>query len=98
MRIASVVDPMAGTMSEDTLILNYVDLDATGAIGDFECTSVSYDGHQGHDIVLRTFGEQLVGVPIFAIPHSGRVQKPSQAAWTIRTAGRESDVAKLPHR
>ena len=43
-----------------------MDRDATAGILDWDCTGFTYDGHQGHDIVLRSFGEQDVGSPIFA--------------------------------
>jgi murein DD-endopeptidase MepM/ murein hydrolase activator NlpD len=58
--------PIAGTVWEDRFIINFVDLDPTTGILDWDCTDFTYDGHRGHDIVLRSFGEQDVGVPIFA--------------------------------
>jgi murein DD-endopeptidase MepM/ murein hydrolase activator NlpD len=58
--------PIAGTVWQDRFILNFVDLDPTAGILDWDCTDFTYDGHRGHDIDLRFFGEQDVGVPIFA--------------------------------
>jgi hypothetical protein len=58
--------PIAGTAWLDRFILNFVDLDPTGGILDWDCSAFTYDGHHGHDIDLRTFGEQDIGVPVFA--------------------------------
>src|SRR5262245_36240677 len=41
--------------------VNYVDLDPSAGILDWGCHSVSYDGHQGHDIVIRDFVEMDEG-------------------------------------
>jgi hypothetical protein len=58
--------PIAGTIWQDRFIMNFVDLDSSSGILDWDCTGFTYDGHQGHDLVLRHFGEQDVGVPVFA--------------------------------
>ena len=58
--------PIAGTVWDDRFINNYVDLDATTGIQDWDCTDWTYDGHTGHDIDLRSFGEMDIGVPVFA--------------------------------
>src|SRR5206468_8187108 len=58
--------PLAGTVWQDRFINNFVDLDPSSGILDWDCTGFTYDGHQGHDLVLRFFAEQDVGVPIFA--------------------------------
>ena len=58
--------PMAGTEWQDRFVNNFVDLDPTSGILDWDCTDFTYDGHQGHDISLRSFGEQDIGVPVFA--------------------------------
>lgn len=59
--------PMAGTAWLDRFINNFVDLNPEpGLIRDWDCTDFTYDGHLGHDLLLRTFGEQDIGVPIFA--------------------------------
>lgn len=58
--------PIAGTVWDDRFINNYVDLDATSGILDWDCTDWTYDGHTGYDIDLRSFGEMDAGVPVFA--------------------------------
>jgi murein DD-endopeptidase MepM/ murein hydrolase activator NlpD len=59
--------PIAGTEWQDRFVNNFVDLDPTSpGILDWDCTGWTYDGHQGHDIILRSFGEEDIGVPVFA--------------------------------
>ena len=59
--------PQAGTLWQDLLIFNYVDLDPTSGVRDWDCSNYTYNGHQGHDSDLRTFKEQEGGVPVFAV-------------------------------
>jgi hypothetical protein len=59
--------PTAGTLFADTYIGNYVDLDPTSGLLDWGCDEWTYDGHTAHDTEIRSFGEQAIGVPIFAI-------------------------------
>ncbi len=58
--------PMGSNWYRDALLGNFVDLDPTAGILDWDCSAYSYDGHRGHDNGIRSFAEQLVGVPIFA--------------------------------
>jgi hypothetical protein len=59
--------PMAGTLFADVYVNNYVDLDPTAGLLDWGCDEWTYDGHTAHDIDIRSFGEQAIGVPIFAV-------------------------------
>jgi hypothetical protein len=59
--------PQAGNQYEDLWISNYVDLDGSGGILDWNCTGYTYDGHDASDSIIRSFGEQALGVPIFAV-------------------------------
>lgn len=60
--------PLGAVFREDMAISNFVDLDTTaGSIQDFNCGIVTYDGHDASDSLIRTFDEQSVGVPIFAV-------------------------------
>ncbi len=58
--------PMAGRLYRDLFISNFVDLAPPGTILSWECTDYSYDGHDASDTIIRSFGEQAIGVPIFA--------------------------------
>lgn len=59
--------PQAGVLGRDLFITNFTDLDpARDRIRDWDCSGYTYDGHQGHDSVIRTFREQAIGVPVFA--------------------------------
>ena len=58
--------PLGGTLYGDLFTNNFNDLDPTGGILDWDCTDFTYDSHDATDVDLRTFGEQAIGVPIFA--------------------------------
>lgn len=58
--------PMAGRIWGDLFDFNYVDLDPTSGFNDWDCTQFTYNGHNGNDMDIRSFGEQVIGVPIFA--------------------------------
>jgi murein DD-endopeptidase MepM/ murein hydrolase activator NlpD len=45
---------------------NYVDVDPTTGFHDWDCSEFVYDGHNGNDMDIRSFGEQIIGVPVFA--------------------------------
>jgi hypothetical protein len=58
--------PQGGTVWQDLVINNHVDLGSGGVPLDFDCTSRTYVGHRGHDADIVGFREQQIGVPIFA--------------------------------
>lgn len=58
--------PMGGRLYGDIYTNNFVDLDPTPGILDWDCTNHSYNGHNGNDTGPRTFSEQLIGVPAYA--------------------------------
>lgn len=60
--------PQAGTIGQDLIITNFVDLDSLKLrLRVYNCQHhYTYDGHTGHDIAIRSFGEQDIGVPVFA--------------------------------
>jgi hypothetical protein len=65
-----LVYPVAGQIAldgGDLSIPYYVDLDPTGVRRDFDCTDLTFNGHQGHDPYIRSFREQAIGVPVFAV-------------------------------
>jgi murein DD-endopeptidase MepM/ murein hydrolase activator NlpD len=59
--------PQGGTLWRDLFVVNFADKDPTAGILDWDCTDFTYDTHAGHDVDLKTFGEQVIGVPIFAV-------------------------------
>lgn len=61
------VMPVAGLVNIDHAIPYFVDLDPGPGIRDFNCTRLTYDGHTGHDPYIRSFTEQRIGVPVFAV-------------------------------
>ncbi|MBL8991506.1 MAG: M23 family metallopeptidase [Phycisphaerae bacterium] len=61
--------PHAVNLFDDAFMQYTVDLNpAAGGVMDFACASPasSYDGHNGNDSVIRSFGEQAYGVPVYA--------------------------------
>jgi murein DD-endopeptidase MepM/ murein hydrolase activator NlpD len=59
--------PQAGIQGQDLFLNNFTDLDSRqGPIQDWDCSDYTYDGHQGHDSLIRSFREQAIGVPVFA--------------------------------
>ena len=58
--------PMGGRLFHDLFTMNYVDLGPGTSILDWDCTNHSYDTHKGNDTDLMSFGEQAIGVPVFA--------------------------------
>jgi murein DD-endopeptidase MepM/ murein hydrolase activator NlpD len=59
--------PMGGLQNRDMWISNYRDLVPGGGKGDFACGARTYNGHSGLDSVLRSFAEQDIGVPVYAV-------------------------------
>lgn len=63
-----LIFPMAGNLDRDIQAGNWVDLDPTpGASLIWNCTGLAADGHNGVDVELRSFSEQSIGVPVFAV-------------------------------
>lgn len=58
--------PMGGTLWEDLRINNFNDLDPGSGALDFRCSNWTYGGHDATDTEIRSFGEQVIGVPVFA--------------------------------
>ena len=78
--------PQGGTVWQDLVINNHVDLGSGGVLLDFDCTDRTYAGHRGHDADIVGFREQEIGVPIFAAldgvvvaTHDGEVDTNTQA-------------------
>jgi murein DD-endopeptidase MepM/ murein hydrolase activator NlpD len=60
--------PQAGVQGKDLFLSNFTDQDpGSVTLRDWDCSAQSYDGHQGHDSLIRSFREQAIGVPIFAV-------------------------------
>ncbi len=90
--------PLAGTSWQDLYINNFVDLDPSGGILDWDCGQHTYDGHNGVDILLRTFREQEIGVPVFAAL-DGTVTQTHDGEPDMNTqqAGQPANFVTLDH-
>lgn len=58
--------PMAGNLYGDLFTNNFVDLDPGPGLLDWDCSGFTYNGHDASDVDIRGFGEQDIGVPVFA--------------------------------
>ncbi len=59
--------PQGGVLGRDLFLSNFTDQNpAREQIQDWDCSGYTYDGHRGHDSLIRSFREQAVGVPVFA--------------------------------
>ena len=58
--------PQAGVIGRDLYLTNTVDLAPGAGLRDPWCGSRTYDGHTGEDVIIRSFREQAIGVPVFA--------------------------------
>jgi Peptidase family M23 len=60
--------PQGGLLGRDLTFANSVDLDpAVGSTLDPWCGHHTYDGHTGEDILVRSFREIDIGVPVFSL-------------------------------
>jgi hypothetical protein len=58
--------PQAGTLWRDLPVPNYVDLDPTQGLLDWDCGEYTYNGHDATDTTIISFKAQAIGVPVFA--------------------------------
>lgn len=59
--------PHAGALGRDLFLANFTDQDErSDLVRDWDCSEYTYDGHQGHDSLVRSFREQDIGVPVYA--------------------------------
>jgi hypothetical protein len=59
--------PMGGRLYRDLITLTFNDLDPTAGLLDWACGNLTYNGHDASDTIIRSFAEQAIGVPIFAV-------------------------------
>jgi len=70
---AQFIVPVEGIENKDWFIVNYVDQDTNGGqFHDYQCGTLTYDGHQGTDFVIRDFSQMDSGVYVLAAA-DGRV-------------------------
>ncbi|MFQ5629442.1 MAG: peptidoglycan DD-metalloendopeptidase family protein [bacterium] len=64
--VRTFFDPMpnGGTNAFGQTVTNYVDLEPSDGLRDYNCGSVTYDGHRGLDIEIVSFYDMDEGVPI----------------------------------
>lgn len=64
---AQFIVSVEGIENKDWFIVNYMDQDTkAGQIADYQCGTLTYDGHWGTDFVIRDFSQMDSGVYILA--------------------------------
>ncbi|MDP6574387.1 MAG: M23 family metallopeptidase [Rhodospirillales bacterium] len=58
--------PLSCEIGKTCWIVNYVDLDKSKKVRDYNCGKSSYDGHKGVDFAIRDMGVMRKGVPVLA--------------------------------
>lgn len=70
---AQFIVPIEGIENKDWFIVNYVDQDTNvGQIADYQCGTLTHDGHLGTDFFIRDFSQMDSGVYVLAAA-DGRV-------------------------
>jgi hypothetical protein len=73
--------PQSGLLGQDLYVTNFVDLDAApGSTLDPMCGHRTYDTHTGDDVVIRSFREITIGVPVFSLT-DGAVQEAARGGY-----------------
>lgn len=80
--------PVACELGRSCFIQNYVDGDRSSSARDYECGTLSYDGHNGTDFRLPTMAAQQAGVEVLAAA-AGRVvrRRDGMVDASVREAG-----------
>ncbi len=69
----SLAFPLDCTLGDDCYIQQFVDHDPSADSSDFQCGTLTYDGHKGTDFALPTLADQTAGVAVLAAA-SGEVR------------------------
>ncbi len=59
--------PLKGTPGKDFYIVNYFDHDTSTGLKDPSCGDKTYEGHEGTDMVLRSWKQADSGVAVYAV-------------------------------
>lgn len=83
--------PVACELGRSCFIQNYVDTDPTSSARDYQCGTLSYDGHNGTDFRLPNMAAQRAGVEVLAAA-AGRVvrRRDGMADVSVRGNGAAS--------
>lgn len=76
--------PQSGLIGQDLYLTNFADLEpAPGRTLDPFCGTRTYDGHSGIDVIIRSFREIAIGVPVYSAT-DGRVQEVARGGFDFR--------------
>jgi murein DD-endopeptidase MepM/ murein hydrolase activator NlpD len=89
--------PVACEIGKSCFIQHYVDRDPTPAAQDFQCGSLTYEGHDGTDIRLPTMAAQKAGVEVVAAA-DGKVLRVRDGVADVSVSAAASDRASVDNR
>jgi murein DD-endopeptidase MepM/ murein hydrolase activator NlpD len=78
--------PVACEIGQTCFVQHYVDRDPTAAAQDYQCGSLTYDGHDGTDIRVPTMAAQKAGVQVLAAA-DGKVLRVRDGIADVSVAG-----------
>lgn len=79
--------PVACEIGSTCFIQHYVDRDPSPAAQDYQCGTLTYEGHNGTDIRVPTMAAQRAGVDVVA-PAAGKVLRVRDGVEDVSIAGR----------
>ncbi|WP_210496414.1 M23 family metallopeptidase [Microvirga antarctica] len=79
--------PVACEIGRTCFIQHYVDRDPSAKVQDYQCGTMTYDGHDGTDIRLPTMAAEQAGVPVVAAA-AGTVLRVRDGVADVSIAGR----------
>ncbi|QEL21671.1 M23 family metallopeptidase [Bosea sp. F3-2] len=85
--------PVACELGRSCFIQNYVDADPTSSARDYQCGTLSYDGHNGTDFRLPTMAAQQAGVEVLAAA-AGRVVRRRDGVADVSVRGNGAATVK----
>ena len=83
-----LVLPLLCEVGRTCFIQNYVDVDPSPAARDYQCGTLTYDGHNGTDFRVPTLRAQQAGVPVLAAADGRVIRSRSNVPdISVRTSG-----------
>ena len=86
----SLRPPVACEIGRDCFVQHYVDRDPSPAAQDYQCGTLTYEGHDGTDIRVPTMAAQKAGVQVLAAA-DGKVLRVRDGIADVSIAGRGRD-------
>lgn len=85
--------PIACEPGRSCFVQNYVDADPSSLSHDYQCGTLTYDGHNGTDFRLPSMAQQQAGVDVLAAA-AGRVLRRREGIADVPVRGTGADAVK----